>query len=100
VGWYANTTLDQRRMNVSLYAVSHGVTLIDYRVKNRMDFHIYMPGAKLDASSMIHNQSLISSLVKGEYIIEKPGVSFGLDRFDRFVDQPPVVIADGMQNYT
>ena len=98
VGWYATATLDQRRMNVSLFGVSHDTTLIDYRIKRRMEFFVYTPGARPDDNSMVW-QSLTASLVKGEYVIERPGVKYGIDTFDRFIDQPPVIIAEGMQNY-
>ena len=99
VEWYATTTLDQRRMNISLFAVTHDSTLIDYRVNKRMDYSILMPGAKPDGDSLVW-PGLTASLEKGEYVIEKkPGIRYGIDKFKRLKDQPPVVIADGMKNY-
>lgn len=99
VGWLVNTTFDQRRMNVSMYAVSHDTTLIDYRIKKRMEFFVYMPGAKPDEGNSLVWQSLTAALVKGEYVIEKPNQRYGIDVFDRFVNQPPVVVCDGMAGY-
>jgi hypothetical protein len=99
VGWLVNTTFDQRRMNVSMFAVSHDTTLIDYRIKKRMEYFIYMPGARPDGDNSLVWQSLTASLVKGEYVIEKPGQKYGIDEFDRFINQPPVVVCEGMQGY-
>lgn len=99
VGWLVNTTFDQRRMNVSMYVVSHDTTLIDYRIKKRMEYFIYMPGARPDGDNSLVWQTLTAALVKGEYVIEKPGQRYGIDEFDRFENQPPVVVCDGMQGY-
>jgi hypothetical protein len=98
--WFANSMIDFRRNNVSLFLASHDAQLLDYRIVDRTLFFFWMPGARVYPRISRVKQPLPDSLVKGEVIGEESRRRFGLIRFDAIPYQPPVVYAEGLKSST
>lgn len=99
IDWFANSMIDMRRHNISLIACAHDVTYIDWRIRYRVEFSIYMPGAKPERGRSRVNASLIASLDVGQSLIEEMLGEFGMFEFGRIPKQPPLIIVEGMPNY-
>ena len=98
--WFANSMIDFRRNNVSLFLASHDAQLLDYRIVDRTLFFFWMPGARVYPRISRVKQPLPDALVKGEVIGEESRRRFGLIKFDAVPYQPPVVYAEGLKSST
>jgi hypothetical protein len=97
--YFSNSVLDMRRFNISIVASTHDITMLDYRVRRRSDFYIYMRGARPDAEHSIVSRHLNAVLNVGEAILEEPMIQFGIITFNKFQQQPPIINVDGMSNF-
>lgn len=98
--WFANSMIDFRRNNVSLFLASHDAQLLDYRIVDRTLYFFWMPGARVYPRISRVKQPLPDALVKGEVIGEESRRRFGLIKFDAIPYQPPVVYAEGLKSST
>lgn len=98
--WLANSMIDFRRNNVSLFLASHDAQLLDYRIVDRVLYFFWMPGARVYPRISRIKQPLVDTLVKGEVLPELSRQKFGKIKFGPIPYQPPVVYAEGLKSST
>lgn len=89
---------DLRKNNISTHLSTHQTDYVDWRILKRIDYFIWMKGAQVHPSySMIKQQSLISDLDMGWFIMEQRMVSFGKVRFEKIPRSHPSVRIEGLK---
>ena len=96
VEWFAHSVIDTRRKNVSIFSITHAPQLVDYRVFDRSQFFVWLRGSHPPARVSMIKKFLPGSLSKGEALIERPNIEFGLLSF-RKVPQAPVIFTEGLE---
>jgi hypothetical protein len=96
IGWVANSIIDLRRMNISLFMNTHDTALIDYRVRYRVEYFLWMKGSIPDKGRSRLSPHVIPQLSIGESIIEKLRGEFGFNGFDKIQHQPPIIQVEGL----
>ena len=96
---FVSSIVDMRRLNISLILSVHEMSLMYYKVRRRADYMIYMKGARPDDKASRVSWPLVSALRIGQYIVEDPGVSFGLCEFEKLENQPEVINVIGCENF-
>jgi hypothetical protein len=93
----ANDWKDLRKHNISTNMSTHEIDFIDWRILPRIDYIVWMTGARLHARSSIKVQSLVSNLPIGMFLIEQRGISFGQNTFGKIPLAQPAVRIDGLK---
>jgi hypothetical protein len=96
VAGFANQVIDFRKNNISFFPATQNANLLDYRITDRMTHFIWLRGSKPVSKRSRVSRKLVGCLATGKGIIEKANEKFGLLRFDRIPNQPPVVMAEGL----
>ena len=76
--WAKNILRDLRKTRTNLVMCTHALSDMDYRVRSKIQFWIYMRNAKIPDTSVIKKKELTCQLTIGQYIIENGffGVGF------------------------
>lgn len=93
----ANDWKDLRKHNISTSLSTHEIDFIDWRILPRIDYIIWMTGARLHARSAIKVQPLVSNLPIGKFLIEQRGITFGQNEFHKIPLAQPAVRIDGLK---
>jgi hypothetical protein len=93
----ANDWKDLRKHNISTNLSTHEIDFIDWRILPRIDYIVWMTGARLHARSSIKVQSLVSNLPIGMFLIEQRGITFGQNTFGKIPLSQPAVRIDGLK---
>lgn len=93
----ANDWKDLRKHNISTSLSTHEIDFIDWRILPRIDYIIWMTGARLYGRSAIKVQTLVSNLPIGKFLIEQRGISFGQNDFGKIPLSQPAVRIDGLK---
>jgi hypothetical protein len=94
--WFANSLIDFRRRNISLYLTTHEVKQLDYRVTDRILYYFWMPGSVIYERMSMLDQPITRMIDKGECIAEQTNRKWGLVTFGKIPHQPPLVNVGGM----
>ena len=90
-----------RKSNISAELSTHQTDYVDWRILKRIDYFIWMKGAIVHPSySMLREQSIVSNLPMGTFIIEEKKVNFGIETFDKIPRKQPDVRIDGLKGQT
>lgn len=90
-----------RKSNISAQLSTHQTDYVDWRILKRIDYFIWMKGAIVHPSySMLREQSIVSNLPMGTFIIEEKKVNFGIETFDKIPRKQPDVRIDGLKGQT
>lgn len=98
--WLANSMIDFRRNNLSLFLASQDIQLLDYRIVDRVLYFFWLPGARVYPRISRMQQSLVDTLIKGEVVAELSRQKFGRINFKSIPYQPPVVYVKGLKAST
>ena len=93
----ANDWKDLRKHNISTMLSTHEIDFIDWRILPRIDYIIWMTGARIHARSVIKVQTLVSNLPIGLFLIEQRGITFGKNTFNKIPLAQPAVRIDGLK---
>jgi hypothetical protein len=93
----ANDWKDLRKHNISTVLSTHEIDFIDWRILPRIDYIIWITGARLYGRSAIKVQPLVSNLPIGKFLIEQRGISFGQNDFGKIPLSQPAVRIDGLK---
>lgn len=75
--WAKNIMRDLRKTRTSLIMCTHALTDLDYRIRSKNQYWIYMRNARIPDSSMIKRKELTMELRTGQYIIEHGNFGLG-----------------------
>lgn len=78
--WMMHTVKDLRKAFISLFASTHVLTNVDWRIRSKFQIRIYLQGAQIEKGSIIRKKQLTQQLPIGVGIIEWG--TYGLFRFD------------------
>ena len=68
--WAKNILRDLRKTRTNLVMCTHALSDMDYRIRSKIQFWIYMRNAKIPETSVIKKKELTCQLSVGQYIIE------------------------------
>lgn len=97
---FVQSVIDLRRLNISLLLSCHETGLMNWKVRRRSDFMIYLRGAYPDQKQSRITWILPTKLDIGQGLIEEPLVQFGLLPFERLPNQPSMINVVGCQNFS
>jgi hypothetical protein len=93
----ANDWKDLRKHNISTSLSTHEIDFIDWRILPRIDYIVWMTGARIHSRSSIKVQALVSNLPIGLFLIEQRGITFGKKTFEKIPKSQPAVRIDGLK---
>lgn len=93
-----NWLVETRRINFSIFAQTHALSLMYWKATQRFSYMIWLPGSRLSKKhTCLKNMSITAYLPKGKFIIEhKDRYKFGKSNFSRIPNQPFPVMARGI----
>ena len=96
--WFADSMLDFRRNNISLFLGAQDVKDLDWRVTDKIKYYFWLPGSHIyDRVSQL-DQPITSIIDKGEVIPEETFRRWGYFQFTKIPEQPPIVMAEGLKD--
>jgi energy-coupling factor transporter ATP-binding protein EcfA2 len=96
IGAFSDQVIDFRRNNISFIPVTQEGSLLDWRIVNRMTHFIWLRGSRpIERRSRV-SRKLVGCLSGGQAIIERSMERFGLAKFGRIPNQPPVIQVEGL----
>ena len=101
IGWLVQTLVDLRRNNVSLFLATHDAQDIDYRVRSKILYWAWMPGAKVYPKYSIFVPSITGKLQRGEFLVESISPrNYGMSSYLPIPYQPPTIHTEGLKAST
>jgi len=103
VDWLGDMMADTRRSNFSIYGFTHGLNVVDWRVKPRFGYFIWMEGSYPDQEFSMISSDLIIQMAKINRqsrsfgirwtVIERKKAQFGKMQFANIPHRAPLLIA-------
>ncbi len=101
IGWLVQTLVDLRRNNVSLFLATHDAQDIDYRVRGKILYWAWMPGANVYRKYSVFVPGLTGKLMKGEFLVESVSPkNYGMSTYTPIPYQPPTILTEGLKAST
>lgn len=98
IAWLVGTLVDLRRNNVSLFLATHDAQDIDYRVRGKILYWAWMPGANIYPKYSIFVPTITGKLNKGEFLVESVSPrNYGMSTYSPIPYQPPTILTEGLK---